>query len=337
MLKKWKQLTAILLVMIFALSGCGSIGVKKNSANETVHLTFGHGQAEGHPYHKAALYFKEQVEEKTNGRVIVDIQPNGNLGDEREMTEGLQLGTIDITVAVAATLSGFDADMDVFNFPYLFDTREEAFNVLDSETGQEIFSGMNDQGIEIYGTFDLGFRSMTNSKRPIQTPEDARGIRMRTLESSVCVDSLGELGIDAVSMSFGELFTALQTGAVDRQENPLFTIYNSRFYEVQKYLSLTEHFYPVCPLMVSDLMWDKLSDEDTEIVKQELYDMVDYERKIAGEELDKTLEAIKESGMEVNEVDKAAFKEAISPVYEKYEEQYGDLLRKIEAAKESDN
>lgn len=337
MLKKWKQLTAILLVMIFALSGCGSIGVKKNSANEMVHLTFGHGQAEGHPYHKAALYFKEQVEEKTNGRVIVDIQPNGNLGDEREMTEGLQLGTIDITVAVAATLSGFDADMDVFNFPYLFDTREEAFNVLDSETGQEIFSGMNDQGIEIYGTFDLGFRSMTNSKRPIQTPEDARGIRMRTLESSVCVDSLGELGIDAVSMSFGELFTALQTGAVDGQENPLFTIYNSRFYEVQKYLSLTEHFYPVCPLMVSDLMWDKLSDEDTEIVKQELYDMVDYERKIAGEELDKTLEAIKESGMEVNEVDKAAFKEAISPVYEKYEEQYGDLLRKIEAAKESDN
>lgn len=337
MLKKWKQLTAILLVMIFALSGCGSIGVKKNSANEMVHLTFGHGQAEGHPYHKAALYFKEQVEEKTNGRVIVDIQPNGNLGDEREMTECLQLGTIDITVAVAATLSGFDADMDVFNFPYLFDTREEAFNVLDSETGQEIFSGMNDQGIEIYGTFDLGFRSMTNSKRPIQTPEDARGIRMRTLESSVCVDSLGELGIDAVSMSFGELFTALQTGAVDGQENPLFTIYNSRFYEVQKYLSLTEHFYPVCPLMVSDLMWDKLSDEDTEIVKQELYDMVDYERKIAGEELDKTLEAIKESGMEVNEVDKAAFKEAISPVYEKYEEQYGDLLRKIEAAKESDN
>lgn len=337
MLKKWKQLTAILLVMIFALSGCGSIGVKKNSANEMVHLTFGHGQAEGHPYHKAALYFKEQVEEKTNGRVIVDIQPNGNLGDEREMTECLQLGTIDITVAVAATLSGFDADMDVFNFPYLFDTREEAFNVLDSETGQEIFSGMNDQGIEIYGTFDLGFRSMTNSKRPIQTPEDARGIRMRTLESSVCVDSLGELGIDAVSMSFGELFTALQTGAVDGQENPLFTIYNSRFYEVQKYLSLTEHFYPVCPLMVSDLMWDKLSDEDTEIVKQELYDMVDYERKIAGEELDKTLEAIKDSGMEVNEVDKAAFKEAISPVYEKYEEQYGDLLRKIEAAKESDN
>ena len=271
------------MIAVFVLSGCGSIGEKKNSANGTVHLTFGHGQAEGHPYHKAALYFKEQVENKTNGRVIVDIQPNGNLGDEREMTEGLQLGTIDITVAVAATLSGFDSDMDVFNFPYLFDTREQAFQVLDSETGKEIFDGMKEQGIEIYGTFDLGFRSMTNSKHPIKTPED---------------------------------------------------IYNSRFYEVQKYLSLTEHFYPVCPLMVSDLMWDKLSDEDAAIVKEELYDMVDYEREVAGDELDKTLQAIKDSGMEVNEVDKEAFKEAVAPVYDKYADKYGDLFKKIEAAKE---
>lgn len=334
MVKKRKILTAALLITVLFVSGCSSLGERKTSENSTIHLTFGHGQAEGHPYHKAALYFKKQVEEKTNGRVIVDIQPNGNLGDEREMTEGLQLGTIDITVAVAATLSGFDQDMDVFNFPYLFDTREEAFQVLDGETGKEIFDGMRNQGIEIYGTFDLGFRSMTNSKRPIVTPDDAKGIRMRTLESSVCVDSLGKLGIDAVSMSFGELFTALQTGAVDGQENPLFTIYNSRFYEVQKYLSLTEHFYPVCPLMVSDLVWNKLSEEDAKIVREELYDMVDYERKVAGEELDKTLQSIKAAGMEVNEVDKAVFREAISSVYEQYDAQYGELLKKIEAAKE---
>ena len=175
---------------------------------------------------------------------------------------------------------------------------------------------------------------MTNSKHPIETPEDAKGIRMRTLESSVCVDSLSELGIDAVSMSFGELFTALQTKAVDGQENPLFSINNSRFYEVQKYLSLTEHFYPVCPVMVSDLMWEKLSDEDAVIVKKELHDMVQYERKVSGEELDKTLQKLKEAGMEVNTVDKSKFKEAISPVYEKYDAQYGKLLKEIEKAME---
>lgn len=321
------------MASMLLVSGCSTDGANKENVQKPVHLTFGHGQAEGHPYHIAAMHFKEEVEKKTDGRVIVDVQPNGNLGDEREMTESLQLGTIDITVAVAATLSGFNQDLDVFNFPYLFDSREEAFKVLDGETGKKIFSGLDKQGIETFGTFDLGFRSMTNSKRPIVTPEDADGIRMRTLESSVCVDSLGQLGIDAVSMSFSELFTALQTKAVDGQENPLFTIYNSRFYEVQKYLSLTEHFYPVCPVMVGKLMWNKLSKEDAEIVREELYNMVDYERAVAGEELDKTLQQIEDAGMEVNTVDKSLFKQAISPVYEKYNAQYGDLLKEIEQAR----
>ena len=334
MQKKWIRILAAGMASMLLVSGCSTDGANKENVQKPVHLTFGHGQAEGHPYHIAAMHFKEEVEKKTDGRVIVDVQPNGNLGDEREMTESLQLGTIDITVAVAATLSGFNQDLDVFNFPYLFDSREEAFKVLDGETGKKIFSGLDKQGIETFGTFDVGFRSMNNSKRPIVTPEDADGIRMRTLESSVCVDSLGQLGIDAVSMSFSALFTALQTKAVDGQENPLFTIYNSRFYEVQKYLSLTEHFYPVCPVMVGKLMWNKLSKEDAEIVREELYNMVDYERAVAGEELDKTLQQIEDAGMEVNTVDKSLFKQAISPVYEKYNAQYGDLLKEIEQAKE---
>ncbi|MDO4265530.1 MAG: TRAP transporter substrate-binding protein [Eubacteriales bacterium] len=333
-MNKWfGRIAAAVLAVSIGTAGCAGPGQSGADGRDTVHLTFGHGQAEGHPYHKAALYFKDMVEEQTDGRVIVDVQPNGSLGDEREMTEGLQLGTIDITVAVAAALSGFDPNMDVFNFPYLFDDREQAFEVLDGPAGQAVFDGMKKQGIEIYGTFDLGFRSMTNSKLPIVSPEDCRGIRMRTLESSVCVDALGELGIDAVSMSFGELFTALQTGAVDGQENPLFTILNSRFYEVQEYLSLTEHFYPVCPVMVSDLVWDKLTPEEGEIVKEALKKTVDYERELAGQELDSTLEQLKEVGMQVNEVDKDAFKAAVQPVYEKYDSQYGDLLRQINEAK----
>ncbi len=331
--KKRIRLAALILAMASAVAGCTNAGSWGADEREVVHITFGHGQAEGHPYHKAALYFKEMVEERTEGRVVVDVQPNGALGDEREMTEGLQLGTIDITVAVAAALSGFDPDMDVFNLPYLFDNREQAFEVLDSKAGQDIFEGMKKQGIEIYGTFDLGFRSMTNSRNPISLPADCKGIRMRTLESSVCVDALGQLGIDAVSMSFSELFTALQTGAVDGQENPLFTIYNSRFYEVQDYLSLTEHFYPVCPVMVSDLLWNRLIPEDRETVKEALGETVDYERELAGEELAVTLEEIEAEGMQVNEVDKEAFKDAVKPVYEKYEEQFGDILQAIEAAK----
>lgn len=299
---------------------------------DPIKLTFGHGQAEGHPYQIAALYFKDLVEKESGGSITVEVSPNGTLGDEREQVEGLQMGTIDITVAVAAALSGFDSNMDVFNMPYLFNSREEAFQVLDGEVGQNIFAGLESQGIRTFGTFDLGFRSMTNSIRPITSPEDCEGIRMRTLESSVCVDALGCLGIDAVSMSFSELFTSLQTGAVDGQENPLFTIYNSRFYEVQKYLSLTEHFYPVCPVMVSDITWNKLSPEQQVIVENGLKEAVAYERDLAGKELDQMRISCEEKGMEVNEVDKAPFIEAVQPVYEKYDSQFGELIRQMKEA-----
>lgn len=306
-------------------------GEAKAPVGDPIELSFGHGQAEGHPYQKAALYFKDLVEEASGGSITVSVSPNGTLGDERESVEGLQMGTMDITVAVASALSGFDPAMDVFNMPYLFESREQAFEVLDGEVGQEIFNNLESSGIKVFGTYDLGFRSMTNSVRPIVTPEDCQGIRVRTLESSVCVDALGALGMDAVSMSFSELFTALQTGAVDGQENPLFTIYNSRFYEVQKYLSLTEHFYPVCPIMMSEITWNKLSPEQQVIVEDALKKSVEYERELAGEELSTMLENL-EGLMEVNEVDKAPFIEAVQPVYEKYDSQFGDIIDKIQAA-----
>ncbi len=337
--RRLRSIVALLLVAVFVFVGCGS-----NSASETktydkdpvgkpIQLVFGHGQAEGHPYQKAALRFKEIVEEESGGSITVMVSPNGTLGDEREQIEALQMGAIDMTVAVAAALSGFDSDMDVFSLPYLFESREEAFKVLDSDQAAEIFAGLEKQGIRVFGAYDLGFRSMTNSIRPIETVEDCKGLRVRTLESSVSVDSLSALGMDAVAMSFGELFTALQTGAVDGQENPLFTIYNSRFYEVQKYLSLTEHFYPVCPLMMSEITWEKLDEDQQEIVEKAMRESVEYERQVVSEELGTMVEEIEAKGMIVNEVDKEPFIEAVQPVYEKYDEQLGEVVDKLNSAK----
>ena len=272
---------------------------------DPITLTFAHGQAEGQPYQQAALYFKELVEEESGGSITVVVSPNGTLGDERECVESLQMGTLDITAAVASALSGFDPDMDVFNMPYLFESREQAFEVLDGEVGQELFADLESQGIKVFGTYDLGFRSMTNSQHPIETPEDCQGICIRTLESSVCVDA---------------------------QENPLFTIYNSRFYEVQDYLSLTEHFYPVCPLMMSEITWNKLSPEQQVIVEDALRKSVDYERELAGQELETIVADLTDAGMVVNEVDKAPFIEAVQPVYEEYRGQFGEIIDKIQAA-----
>ena len=305
-----------------ALAGCGGNGTESTTAaqaqqgdagnagedsgnvpvGDPITLTFAHGQAEGHPYQQAALYFKELVEEESGGSITVVVSPNGTLGDERECVESLQMGTLDITAAVASALSGFDPDMDVFNMPYLFESREQAFEVLDGEVGQELFADLESQGIKVFGTYDLGFRSMTNSQHPIETPEDCQGICIRTLESSVCVDA---------------------------QENPLFTIYNSRFYEVQDYLSLTEHFYPVCPLMMSEITWNKLSPEQQVIVEDALRKSVDYERELAGQELETIVADLTDAGMVVNEVDKAPFIEAVQPVYEEYRGQFGEIIDKI--------
>ena len=308
-----------------ALAGCGGNGTESTTAaqaqqgdagnagedsgnvpvGDPITLTFAHGQAEGHPYQQAALYFKELVEEESGGSITVVVSPNGTLGDERECVESLQMGTLDITAAVASALSGFDPDMDVFNMPYLFESREQAFEVLDGEVGQELFADLESQGIKVFGTYDLGFRSMTNSQHPIETPEDCQGICIRTLESSVCVDA---------------------------QENPLFTIYNSRFYEVQDYLSLTEHFYPVCPLMMSEITWNKLSPEQQVIVEDALRKSVDYERELAGQELETIVADLTDAGMVVNEVDKAPFIEAVQPVYGEYRGQFGEIIDKIQAA-----
>lgn len=294
----YKKLGIVLAAAMLtsALAGCGGNGTESTTAaqaqqgdagnagedsgnvpvGDPITLTFAHGQAEGHPYQQAALYFKEMVEEESGGSITVVVSPNGTLGDERECVESLQMGTLDITAAVASALSGFDPDMDVFNMPYLFESREQAFEVLDGEVGQELFADLESQGI-----------------------------RIRTLESSVCVDA---------------------------QENPLFTIYNSRFYEVQDYLSLTEHFYPVCPLMMSEITWNKLSPEQQVIVEDALRKSVDYERELAGQELETIVADLTDAGMVVNEVDKAPFIEAVQPVYGEYRGQFGEIIDKIQAA-----
>ena len=152
---------------------------------------------------------------------------------------------------------------------------------------------------------------------------------MRTLQSSICVEALGTLGIDAVSMSFGELFTALQTGAVDGQENPISVIYSSRFYEVQKYLSLTEHLYPVSPILISMQTWNSLTEEQQGWVREAMNEALDWEWEESPAEIDDMLSELAENGMEINEVDKAPFVEAMQVVYENHKDQYGNLIERI--------
>lgn len=339
-----KLLAAAMCVSLLAACGGGEgaatpapeaskAPVAEQTTGESITLSVGHGQSEAHSYHTALLKFKDLIEEKSGGQITANVQANGALGDEKEMSESLQLGTVDMCTAAVATLTGFDGDLDVFNLPYLFDSSEQALKVLESDIGKEAFAGLEEQGIKVLGFFDLGMRSMTNSLRPINTPEDCAGLRMRTLQSSVCVEGLSALGIDAVSMSFSELFTALQTGAVDGQENPISVINASQFYEVQKYLSLTEHIYPVLPVMISVSTWNKLSADQQALVTECIEEAIQYQHELNQADYESYIQNLKDNGMEINEVDKAPFKAAVQPVYDKYASQWGDLISQIQAVK----
>ena len=222
MKRVWSALLA--LVMALSLAACGGTSTggggtgadEENGGTEVRVLSFGHAQSDTHLFNDTVLKFKDLLEEKSGGAMSVDVFANGTLGNEREMAESLQIGTLDMCISAVATLSGFDSNLDVFNFPYVFESSEHAYKVLMGDLGYELFKPLEESnGIKYLGQVDLGFRSMTNNERPIYTPNDCKGLRMRTMESSICVESLSALGIDAVSMSFGELFTALQTGAVD--------------------------------------------------------------------------------------------------------------------------
>ena len=326
-------------LMMLSLAACGGENqtTEDNDSvvgeNEEIRtLSFGHAQSDTHLFNTTVEKFRDSLEEKSNGTMTVEIFANGTLGDEREMAESLQMGTLDMCISAVATLSAFDSDLDVFNFPYLFENTDHAYNVLMGDLGFELFQNLEENsGIKYLGQVDLGFRSMTNNDRPINAPADCQGLRMRTLQSSICVEALGTLGIDAVSMSFGELFTALQTGAVDGQENPISVIYSSRFYEVQKYLSLTEHLYPVSPILISMQTWDSLNEEQQNWVSEAMNEALDWEWKESPAEIDDMLKELAENGMEINEVDKTPFIDATQIVYENHKDQYGDLVERIRA------
>ena len=200
-----------------------------------------------HPYHLGLLRFKELIEAKSGGRIAVDVFHSSQLGSERDLIEGLQLGTVQMTLISTAPLSGFTSDFLVFDLPFIFSSVKAARDCVDSEIGQKMLDQLASQGITGLCFFENGFRSITNSRRPIQTPADLDGIKIRTMENPIHMATFRTMKADPTPMAFGELFTALQQKTIDAQENPLAIVDTSKFYEVQDYLSLTEHFYSPAP------------------------------------------------------------------------------------------
>ena len=335
MKKRILALLAVTALTVSAFAGCGSSGSTSSASasgsgsasasGETAstgdaeyHIRVGHVLANTHPYEMGLKKMSELAAEKSNGKIAIDVFANSQLGNERDMVEALQLGSQEMVLVSTAVLSSFTDQFLVFDLPFLFDTTEQARAVCDSELGLEILHSVDDQGIKGLAWFENGFRNVTNNVLPIEKPEDLKGIKIRTMESPIHMASFSVMGADPTPMAMGELFTALQQGTLDAQENPLAIIDTNKFYEIQKYLSMTGHFYAPAPLFVATDYFNSMDEESQVALQEAANEAAAYERQCLDDMNAELQQTLADEGMVVNEVDKAPFKEAVQPVYEEY-------------------
>jgi len=271
-----------------------------------------------HPYVLGMNKISELIKEKTSGKVTLDVFGNSQLGSERDLIEGLQLGTVQMTCVSTAPLSGFTDMFLVFDLPFLFETTDIARAVLDSEVGTEILSSVEEQGLVGLAWFENGFRNVTNNKQPIEKPEDLKGMKIRTMENQMHMAAFQAMGADPTPMAMGEVFTALQQGTIDGQENPIPIIETNKFDEVQKYVSLTGHLYSPTPVFIAKDFFDTLPAEYQTAVKEAATEAAPYEREQIDIQTESGLKALEERGMVANAPDKKAFQDATASIYDTY-------------------
>lgn len=274
------------------------------------------------------LKFGEELDRLSEGRLTIRPHYDNALGAEREVVEGMGFGLIDMGITSTGPMGGFVDDFMLFDLPYIFNNHEQVYTFMDGPHGDALAAKLEtDANVKILGWMENGFRHNTNNVRALNTPDDLKGIRHRTQESRVQVDTWTALGADASPMAWTEVFTALQQGVIDSQENPLATIYDVKFYEVQKYLNLTQHVYSPAPLMMGAQLFTSLSEADQAIVEEAAALAVPVQREASQKMEQELIGQLAELGMTVTEPDLDAFREKVQPVIEKWKDTVGpDLI-----------
>jgi tripartite ATP-independent transporter DctP family solute receptor len=275
--------------------------------------------------------YAQLVRERTQGRVAIQIHHSRQLGDERQVVEGLQLGTVHLTVTSTGPLGGFVPEMNVLDLPFLFRDAAHAYKVLDGGVGRSLLNKFDAIGIKGLAFWENGFRHITTSKRAVDQPADLKGLKIRVMENRVHQTAFRQLGADATPMAWGEVFTSLQQGLLDAQENPIPIVSTFKLYEVQRYLSLTGHVYSPAPVLVSKKMWDRMPPAIQEIMLDSAMEVAKVQRQLNRDQEQKQLGELRAKGMTVIEhPDRAAFREALKPVFTQFERQFGkDLVERI--------
>ena len=306
-----------------AAGGGGAAPAAEAAADEVFTAILASANTPTHPIVMAMVEFGDIMYEKSGGRIVLDVFHSAQLGSERDIVEGMMLNTIQFAAITSAPLSGFTDAYTIFDLPFLFESLEEGRMVTDSPLGDELLLAMTDIGLLGLSWFEHGMRNITNSVRPINTPEDLQGIRIRTMENPMHMEAFRVMGADPVPMAFGELFTALQQGALDAQENPVVNIHSSAFYEVQTYLTMSGHVYAPAPMLVSLPWFNSLPADLQEVVREAAVEAQAWMRDMNDQMHIIYLEELVDFGMIVGEVDVAPFAEATRSVHDMF---VGDLV-----------
>ncbi len=278
--------------------------------------------------------FAKEVEKRTNGRIKIQPFYSGSLGGERESIEAVQLGTQELTLTSTGPVPNFVPETRILDIPFLFRDKAHAHAVLDGPIGQELLTKFDAKGMKALAWAENGVRHMTNNRRAVTAPEDLKGLKMRTMENPVHIAAYKGFGIITTPMAFPEVFTALQQGTVDGQENPLSVIMAAKFEQVQKYMSLTGHVYSPAVILMNKAAYDKLSAADKQVFLDAAKEAVKANRARVAEDDAKGVTELRAKGMQIVEVDKAKFVAALGPVNAEFEKQFGKAnIDKIRAVK----
>lgn len=335
-----KKVLAIMLalVMVFALVGCGGGEANSDGDKPTYNWQIGNVLSADQPWDMGLVKFAELMNEYSDGRINATVQSGGVLGSEIEMLEAVQMGTLEFSIASTPSYSGFCDQLNYFDLPYLFQSTESAWKVMDEWLAADRQAAMEGTGYHLLGFFDNGEYMIAGNVK-FDSPADAKGLRVRSHSSELQCDTLSAVGANPLAVAWGDIYVSLQQGTIDAVSGTTLTnMYGGKFYEQTDYINMTkQHFIPA-PVSMNEDLWNSLSAEDQEIVTKAFNEAMAYQREEAVKYADSAKQTMIESGVEIVEVDAAQWSEATASVYDKWLGTHGieaDLVTKIQESEEA--
>lgn len=322
------------MVLLVSIVGCGKASQEGKSPaakeqSSVIILKAAHITAPNSNYQTAMVKFAELVGKKSNGKIKVDVYHSGQLGQERELVEGLQMGSVDVAVTSVAPMSNFVPEFKLFDLPYLFRDEKHAAAVSDGPIGQKMSEKLQAKGIVGLGFWDVGFRQFI-TKSPVKSLADAKGKKIRVMESPMFMATFSSMGTIPTPMNFGEIYTGLQQGTIDGIDVPIMTCYTSGFHPVAKSVSLTKHVFGIAPFMMSKKSYDKLTPELQKVIMEASREATDFARSERERIEKESRQAMEKEGVKFYDIDAAEWVKACEPVYEKFSKELPmDIVNQI--------